>query len=61
MTQPKRLVKSQSRVICGVCGGLSEYLNLDPVIMRILWILFAILGGSGILVYLIFALVMPNK
>lgn len=61
MTQPRRLVKSHNRVICGVCGGLAEYLFMDPVVMRILWILLCVFGGSGILIYLIFALVMPNE
>ncbi len=56
------MVKSQkNRTICGVCGGLAEYLDLDPTVMRIIWILLAVFGGCGLLLYLIFALVMPNE
>ena len=62
MAEVKRLVKSQTnRTICGVCGGLAEYLDLDPTVMRIIWILLAVFGGCGLLLYLIFALVMPNE
>ena len=62
MAEVKPLVKSQkNRTICGVCGGLAEYLDLDPTVMRIIWILLAVFGGCGLLLYLIFALVMPNE
>ena len=62
MAEVKRLVKSQkNRTICGVCCGLAEYLDLDPTVMRIIWILLAVFGGCGLLLYLIFALVMPNE
>lgn len=62
MAEVKRWVKSQkNRTICGVCGGLAEYLDLDPTVMRIIWILLAVFGGCGLLLYLIFALVMPNE
>ena len=62
MAEVKRLKKSQkNRTICGVCGGLAEYLDLDPTVMRIIWILLAVFGGCGLLLYLIFALVMPNE
>jgi len=61
MPEIKRLKKSQNRTICGVCGGLAEYLDLDPTVMRIIWILLAVFGGCGLLLYLIFSLVMPNE
>lgn len=58
----KKLYKNSSEgKICGVCAGLAEYLNLDVTVVRILWILFIALGGSGILIYFICALVMPDK
>ena len=44
----------------GVCGGLSEYFGIDASIIRLIWALFVILGGTGVLAYLIFALVMPK-
>lgn len=58
----KRLTKSRyNRTICGVCGGIGEYFDIDPTLVRIAFILFSILGGSGILLYLACALVMPNE
>ena len=57
----KRLYKSiTNRTICGVCGGIGEYFDIDPTIIRILWIVFTFAGGSGILAYIICALVMSN-
>ena len=57
----KRLYKSRTnRTICGVCGGIGEYCDIDPTIIRILWIVFTFAGGSGILAYIICALVMSN-
>lgn len=57
----KRLTKSRTdRKVCGVCGGIAEYLNIDPTIVRVLWIVFMFAGGSGILAYIICALVMPD-
>lgn len=61
MSEVKRLKKSQNRVICGVCGGLAEYLDLDPIVMRIIWVLLLLFAGGGLLLYLIFALIMPNE
>ena len=41
----KKLVKSRTdRKICGVCGGIAEYINLDPTVIRILWLIFAFTG-----------------
>ncbi len=54
--------KSRSnRMICGVCGGVAEYLKLDPTIIRLLFALFCFLGGSGILVYIIAAIIIPEE
>lgn len=57
----KRLCKSEkNKIFCGVCGGIAEYLNIDPSVVRVLWVLFACLGGSGILAYLIIAVILPD-
>ena len=57
----KRLYKSSaSKVICGVCGGIAEYFNIDPVIVRLLLVLFTFMGGSGIIAYIICAIVIPK-
>lgn len=51
----------KGKIIDGVCGGLAEYLDLDPTIVRILWILFACGAGSGIIAYILAAIIMPRK
>ena len=56
----RRLYRSQrDRMLGGVCGGLGEYLGLDPTIIRLIFVLLALLGGHGILLYLILWLVIP--
>lgn len=58
----KKLYKSNvNKKICGVCGGLAEYLNMDPTIVRLIAILLTIAGGSGVLAYIIAALIMPTN
>ena len=58
----KKLYKSsRDKKLCGVCGGIAEYFEFDPTIVRILWIIFTLCGGCGILAYLICALVMPKE
>ncbi|MBU5294671.1 PspC domain-containing protein [Anaerosalibacter bizertensis] len=53
---------SNDKIIAGVCGGLGEYFNIDPSIIRIFWLLFSISGsGSGIVAYIICAIVIPEK
>ena len=58
----KRLVRNvQDKKIAGVCSGLADYLDIDPTLVRALWILFTLLGGSGILAYLILWLIIPES
>lgn len=56
----KRLCKSKNRMISGVCGGIAEYFSIDPTLIRLAWIVFCALGGSGVLAYIIAALVIPE-
>ena len=57
----KKLYKSQTdRKICGVCGGIAEYLGIDSTIVRLIWVLFILCFGTGILAYFLFALVMTD-
>ena len=57
----KKLRKSQTnKKICGICGGIGEYFNIDPTVVRLLWILFSVLGGAGVLAYIIAAIVIPE-
>ena len=58
----KRLYRVKNgKMLAGVCGGLAEYLNLDPTIVRILWALIAWFAGAGIVLYIICACVVPEK
>ena len=61
VTIMKKLVKSSDRRVLGVCGGIAEYFNVDPNVVRLLWVLFCLLGGSGILAYIIAAVIMPGE
>jgi phage shock protein C len=58
----KRLYKSNTnKVIDGVCGGIGEYFNIDPTLVRLAWVVFCALGGSGLLAYIIMALIIPRQ
>ena len=58
----KRLYKiEQGKKIDGVCGGIAEYFDIDPTIIRLAWILFTAFAGSGIIAYIVAAIVMPKK
>lgn len=50
----------EGKVIAGVCGGVAEYLNIDPTVVRLIWALLGLSGG-GVLAYLIAALIIPVK
>ncbi len=47
--------------LLGVCGGIAEYFDIDPTIVRVIWALAFFLWGAGLLAYLICALIMPKK
>ncbi len=57
----KKLRKSATdKKLCGVCGGIAEYFNIDPTIVRLIWIFVIFVWGTGILAYIIAALIMPE-
>jgi phage shock protein C len=57
----KQLMRNPSdEMIFGVCSGIADYLNIDPVLVRLIFVLLALTGGHGILVYLILAIIMPQ-
>jgi len=59
--QQKKLVRSKNdRMIGGVCAGIASYFDVDPAIVRVLWLLFVFAGGSGVLAYLIAWIVIPE-
>ena len=58
----KNLYKSSTdKKIAGVCGGIAEYFNIDSTLVRLAWVVFCLLGGSGVLAYIIAALIMPDR
>ena len=58
----KKLYKSQGdRKLCGVCGGLGEFFGIDASLIRLAWIVFSLLGGSGVLASIIAAIVIPDE
>jgi phage shock protein PspC (stress-responsive transcriptional regulator) len=60
--EQKRLLRSKSdSVIAGVCGGLGEYFDTDPIIFRILFVLAILFGGGGLLVYIILWIAVPEE
>ncbi len=57
----KKLYKSnRDKKICGVCGGIAEYLNADATLIRLAFVLVSALGGSGVLAYIAAALILPE-
>ena len=57
----KKLTKSTNKMISGVCAGIGEYLNLDATVVRLLWVLFSMMGGAGVLAYIIAAIIIPEE
>ncbi len=58
----KKIYRSQSdRVLAGVCGGFAEYFNIDPVLVRLIWIFMILSGGSGIIAYILGLLLIPEN
>lgn len=62
MNRNKRLYRSRKdRQIAGVCGGIADYLAIDPTLVRLFWALFALAGGPGIVLYIVLAAIMPEE
>ena len=59
----KRLYRASKKdsMIAGVCAGLADYLEIDPVLVRLVWVLFALGYGSGVIAYLIAWIIIPRK
>lgn len=47
--------------LAGVCGGVAEYLNMDPTVVRALWAIISLFAGTGVLAYIVCAFVIPEK
>jgi phage shock protein PspC (stress-responsive transcriptional regulator) len=61
-TMNRRLVRSRTdRMLGGVCGGLGAHFDADPVIFRLLFVLMTVMGGSGLLIYIVMVIVIPRE
>ena len=57
-----KLVKSRTnKMLTGVCGGIGELLGIDPTIIRLIWAALSLAGGTGIILYIIAAIIMPEE
>lgn len=61
MDEPKKLTRSNNGMIAGVCAGFAEYLDVDPTVVRVVYILLIFFAGVGVLLYLILWLIIPKK
>ncbi|HJU00332.1 MAG TPA: PspC domain-containing protein [Actinomycetes bacterium] len=62
MDASRKLYRSTSnRQLAGVCGGLAQYFNLDPTLIRVLFVILAVLGGSGVILYIALWIIVPKQ
>ena len=61
MNEKKLYKSSTDKKLAGVCGGIAEYFNIDSTLVRLGWVVFCALGGSGLLAYIIAAIIMPDR
>jgi phage shock protein C len=62
VAKTRRLYRSRTdRKLAGVCGGLAQYFNTDATLMRVLFVVLALLGGPGLLIYLVLWIVVPEE
>ena len=60
--EKKKLYKSETdKKICGVCGGIAKYFSIDATLVRLALVVFCLLGGSGVLAYIVCALIIPDE
>lgn len=58
----KRLYKSEKKMICGVCGGVADYFNIDPTIVRLIWVVVTCASvGIALVAYIVCAIIMPER
>ena len=62
MDSTRKLYRSKTdRALAGVCGGLAQYFNVDATLIRVLFVLLAVLGGAGLVVYVAMWIIVPNQ
>ena len=61
MEEPRKLYRSRTqRMVAGVCGGLGEYFNVDTTVIRVLFLVLTLFGGSGLVVYVVMWILVPD-
>ena len=60
MNGKKLYRNTENKMLAGVCSGIADYFDIDPTLVRLGWVLFSLLGGSGLLAYIIAAIVIPE-
>ena len=60
LTNSRLRRSTDDRMVAGVCAGIADYFNVDPTLIRLALVLFTVLGGSGILLYVILWLILPE-
>jgi phage shock protein C len=61
MEEPRKLYRSRNqRMLAGVCGGLAEYFNVDATLIRVLFLGLAVFGGTGLVIYVVMWLIVPD-
>ena len=60
MNGKKLYRNTENQMLAGVCSGIADYFDIDPTLVRLGWVLFSLLGGSGLLAYIIAAIIIPD-
>ena len=61
MNGKKLYRNTENKMLAGVCSGIADYFDIDPTLVRLGWVLFSLLGGSGLLTYIIAAIIIPER
>ena len=61
MNGKKLYRNTENKMLAGVCSGIADYFDIDPTLVRLGWVLFGLLGGSGLLAYIIAAIIIPER
>ena len=61
MEEPRKLYRSRDqRMVAGVCGGLADYFNIDVTVVRVLFLILSVFGGTGLVIYLVMWIIVPD-
>ena len=61
MNGKKLYRNTENKMLAGVCSGIADYFDIDPTLVRLGWVVFSLLGGSGLLAYIIAAIIIPER